>query len=368
MLRNEEKDERKMVYIKIFVDDTLSKSELNLLTNEEYGVYIRLLLLFAKSPKKGAGYLENGEAITNQQYCELLHVKIEDWKRIISKLHGLIEPDKRGALWSPRFRKHQSEWFRIQAYPSQKDKGGKRRTFPAKHPQSSRKTTAKLPRVCRGSSASYPQTTAKQKQPAPPFKKGSSSTKTEKPMCRKSVGESQKTYNKHQHQHTASEAASASAINKATISVQIRDYWNSKKELKDREVLRLSETRKNHIETRLRELDFREGWKMIIDKIAESGFCNGKGKQKWKATFDWMIYNDANYIKVLEGKYDDPVKEIRTCARWYDDTCDQECKPKHPNGYPDVICPRQNKIPFPKMDGIDFDRIGKRVPKSGRTQ
>ena len=38
-------------------------------------------------------------------------------------------------------------------------------------------------------------------------------------------------------------------------------------------------------------------------RIAQSSsFCTGKGKQGWKADFDWLM-DENNLVKVLEGKY-----------------------------------------------------------------
>ena len=44
------------------------------------------------------------------------------------------------------------------------------------------------------------------------------------------------------------------------------------------------------------------GW-MILNGIKESDFCLGKNNSGWKVDFDWIISNDTNYLKVLEGKY-----------------------------------------------------------------
>ena len=38
-------------------------------------------------------------------------------------------------------------------------------------------------------------------------------------------------------------------------------------------------------------------------KISESDFCNG-ATGKWTATFDWFFENEKNWLKVLEGNYD----------------------------------------------------------------
>ena len=40
-----------------------------------------------------------------------------------------------------------------------------------------------------------------------------------------------------------------------------------------------------------------------FQKISESDFCNG-ATGKWTATFDWFFENEKNWLKVLEGNYD----------------------------------------------------------------
>lgn len=42
----------------------------------------------------------------------------------------------------------------------------------------------------------------------------------------------------------------------------------------------------------------------LFDKAANSDFMNGKNDRDWQADFDWLIKNNNNFTKVLEGKYD----------------------------------------------------------------
>jgi len=83
-------------------------------------------------------------------------------------------------------------------------------------------------------------------------------------------------------------------------------YWNSKKKLKEIRVL--SDTRRTKLNIRFKDPVFLENWKTVVDKIAESRFCCGENERKWTATLEWLISNDTNYVKVLEGKYDNRTK------------------------------------------------------------
>jgi hypothetical protein len=37
--------------------------------------------------------------------------------------------------------------------------------------------------------------------------------------------------------------------------------------------------------------------------VAESPFLQGQNDRGWKADFDWLMDNDTNLVKVIEGKY-----------------------------------------------------------------
>ena len=46
-----------------------------------------------------------------------------------------------------------------------------------------------------------------------------------------------------------------------------------------------------------------------VRKAAATPFCLGLNDRGWKADFDWLIANDTNAAKVLEGKYDSQPQE-----------------------------------------------------------
>ena len=67
----------------------------------------------------------------------------------------------------------------------------------------------------------------------------------------------------------------------------------------------VSSTRKRHLKARWKQLDFNiDTFQEAFEKVEASDFCTGKNDRGWKADFDWLIKNDNNIIKVLEGKYD----------------------------------------------------------------
>jgi len=317
MLKPQEIDTRKMIYIKLYVDDCLSKSELSLLEAAEFGVYVRFLLRLAKSPKKGYGYLESGLPIGDTDWADLLKIPSQDWDRLKVRFLdlGIAALDKRGALWAPRFKKHQSEWFRIKDYASQSGKGRGSQNVEDGDPGSGDSADG-----LRNSAEGYRLDKVSGKAGDGKDK----GTETEPPASGKEDGKPykkptkdlQNTYYKHQHQnqhqHKDIKTARVAGKNlpdltdpKATCWL-IMDYWNSQERLV--KVKKLTDTRIGHVMARLKELDFREGWQMVIDKVNASDFCCGSGSQGWKATFDWIVKSPNNYIKVLEGAYDNRPK------------------------------------------------------------
>lgn len=63
---------------------------------------------------------------------------------------------------------------------------------------------------------------------------------------------------------------------------------------------RLTDPRRQKIKSRLTEEPDLEYWRAVIQRMAKSTFCV---EGKW-ATFDWLIENGNNHVKVSEGKYD----------------------------------------------------------------
>ena len=90
----------------------------------------------------------------------------------------------------------------------------------------------------------------------------------------------------------------------------IQKLWNDSmtRTRKIPKVASLSQARKDKISLRISEMGGWDGAKDIIAqcfaKINESDFCNGENKDVWVATFDWFFTNDKNWLKVLEGNYD----------------------------------------------------------------
>lgn len=77
------------------------------------------------------------------------------------------------------------------------------------------------------------------------------------------------------------------------------ELWNSKCGRLPR-VNTLSDERKRKLRARLIENEDLAYWENCIVRMANSAFCV---EGKW-ATFDWLIKNGVNHVKVSEGNYD----------------------------------------------------------------
>lgn len=70
-------------------------------------------------------------------------------------------------------------------------------------------------------------------------------------------------------------------------------------------VLKLSDKRKVKVRIRFEEMNFSyETLQEVLDRCEVSHFMRGDNARGWRADFDWIFANSQNWVKVLEGKYD----------------------------------------------------------------
>ena len=72
-------------------------------------------------------------------------------------------------------------------------------------------------------------------------------------------------------------------------------------------IKQLSDSRKKTLKARAREYG-KEALVKVFRKAAISDFLNGKNDRSFTASFDWLL-KPTNFPKVLEGNYDNPVKD-----------------------------------------------------------
>lgn len=107
---------------------------------------------------------------------------------------------------------------------------------------------------------------------------------------------SEKTYVKHMETEDETETIIKDIIDYKSIVDNYHLYCE-----KLSKIQKLSDQRKKHIAARFKEFDM-ETIIRVLKTVGESEFLNGNNDRSWKADFDW-IFNPANFIKILEGKY-----------------------------------------------------------------
>ena len=73
----------------------------------------------------------------------------------------------------------------------------------------------------------------------------------------------------------------------------------------------LSDSRKQKASKRLSERPLVE-WEKVFSLCARTPFLNGLSKDGWRASFDWITASYDNAVKILEGKYGQPLDEFCT--------------------------------------------------------
>lgn len=88
---------------------------------------------------------------------------------------------------------------------------------------------------------------------------------------------------------------------------KIVDMWNITC-IGYQQVLKLSDKRKNKIRIRIDEMkgvgEAIPLLQVLFGKMQSSNFLRGESSRGWKANFDWLFANGENWVKILEGRYD----------------------------------------------------------------
>lgn len=85
---------------------------------------------------------------------------------------------------------------------------------------------------------------------------------------------------------------------------EVADYWNEHFTSFPK-VIKLNDTRRIKIGQRLNEMGldtWREVMRTLCERMQASPFLRGETTD-WKASFDWLMANPTNWIKVVEGNY-----------------------------------------------------------------
>lgn len=69
------------------------------------------------------------------------------------------------------------------------------------------------------------------------------------------------------------------------------------------QVREMSQERVRKLGLRLKAHPEPEFWEGVLRRMNTSQFMRGHNERGWKATVDWLLLNDTNAVKVMEGKY-----------------------------------------------------------------
>ncbi|HEX8042811.1 hypothetical protein [Candidatus Deferrimicrobium sp.] len=108
-----------------------------------------------------------------------------------------------------------------------------------------------------------------------------------------------------------SDSSKSSGNGKNTEGVQaFFDLWNLEAKTLPK-ATKLTDTRRRKILARLRERPLQE-WGEVFRRMERSSFLRGETGGSFRADLDWIIANEGNTFKVVEGRYDD--REKRSAA------------------------------------------------------
>ena len=102
------------------------------------------------------------------------------------------------------------------------------------------------------------------------------------------------------------------------------DVYNSQAEATGwPKVQKITAKRKAAIKARLKEVGGLDGWRMAVDKAANSPMLCGGNSRGWVASFDFLT-NQSSFTKLMEGNYDPRQSTSKQSTRADFDTAHRE--------------------------------------------
>jgi hypothetical protein len=115
------------------------------------------------------------------------------------------------------------------------------------------------------------------------------------------------------------------------------------------EVLTLTPDRIAHCQARLKVADFPVLFERALARAQRTPFLRGENPRGWMLTFDWLINNEANARKVLEGKYGRPDAERPEGAPPGQGKAEPSRSPRSPLQIPVGAVVPNSHNPWPKV-------------------
>ncbi len=260
-------------WIRIWTEETMSGTTFQELDAAQRGVWFSLLVLAGRGPREGIVDLRKGTGYTVEHLAQLLNV---DPDLILPAIRRLLEvkkvsllpknepfPPKTIRLRIRNWKKYQTEYQRYRKGKTGKDlEVGYASNGPLDNPPSD---PLDMP---------------------PPQSK--SETKNE-------------IKNEIEKIHSESTSVDSAAF---------AAFWNSTKTLPL--IKGMTPERRRKLTLRMRLAEFRDSWKEAVEALAQDPWYLGENDRKWRATVDWFLKNDTNWVKAWETRLSCGVHTQRT--------------------------------------------------------
>ena len=99
-----------------------------------------------------------------------------------------------------------------------------------------------------------------------------------------------------------------------TRPAEFANIWNRNRGPLAR-VIEFTDSRRKKVQTRMNQGISLEQFERAVEMCALTPFLRGDNDRGWKADFDWLIENDKNLLRVLEGKFDGSSRRSHESTR-----------------------------------------------------
>ncbi len=260
-------------WIRIWTQETVSGTTFQELDAAQRGIWFSLLVLAGRGPREGIVELRKDTGYTVEHLAQLLNVdpdlvlpairRLLDVKKVSLLPKNEVFPPKTIRLSIRNWKKYQTEYQRYRKGRTGKGLGvGCAANAPLDNPPTD---PLDMP---------------------PPQSKSKSEIENEI--------ESKKIHSE------------STSVDSAAFAA----FWNSTKTLPL--IKGMTPERRRKLALRLRFADFRDSWKEAVEALAQDGWYLGENDGKWRATVDWFLKNDTNWVKAWEKRLSSGVRVQHT--------------------------------------------------------
>jgi hypothetical protein len=256
-------------WIRIWTEETVTGTTFQELDAAQRGIWFSLLVLAGRGPREGIMELRRGTGYTVEHLAQLLNV---DSELILPTIRRLLEvkkvsllpknepfPPKTIRLKIRNWGKYQTEYQRYRKGRTGKDLG-----------------------------LGYASDALLDNPPTDPLDVPPAQSK------RKIKSESKKI------------PSGSTAVDPDVFAA----FWNSTRTLPL--IKGMTPERRRKLALRMRLADLRDSWREAVEALAQDPWYLGENDIKWRATVDWFLKNDTNWVKAWEKRLSSGVRVRHT--------------------------------------------------------